>query len=150
MDFSKKKKKVKKKKKAPDAGPAQQEESKGFNWNEGHTEYEYSFMLDRIERIMNEKTNQSEDIGNDKRLEMPQAVMVSTKTSIMNFDSICQQIERDPTHVMDFMKAEMDVEGNFGNEGNVLLKGRHKGNMINGLYKKYIEAYVLCLACKGI
>ena len=39
------------------------------------------------------------------------------------------------------MKAEMDVEGNFGNEGNVLLQGRHKGPMINGLYKKYIRAH---------
>ena len=47
--------------------------------------------------------------------------MVSTKTSIMNFDIICQQINRDPTHVLDFMKAEMDVEGNFGNDANVLL-----------------------------
>ena len=31
----------------------------GFDWQvEGHSEYTYQFMLDRIETIMNEKTSQ--------------------------------------------------------------------------------------------
>ena len=81
---------------------------------------------------------------------MPQTKFVSTKTSIMNFMTLCQQIDREPTHLLEFIKAEMDVEGNFGSEDNVLLQGRHKGPMINGLYKKYVEQYVRCLGCKSI
>ena len=68
----------------------------------------------------------------------------------MNFDVLCEQLDREKTHLLDFIKSEMDVEGNFGSEGNVLLQGRHKGPMINGLYKKYVEQYVRCLGCKSI
>ena len=50
------KKKKKKEKKKPAAAVGGPEESKGFNWNiEGHKDYEYSELLDRIENIMNEK-----------------------------------------------------------------------------------------------
>ena len=81
---------------------------------------------------------------------MPQSRFVSTKTSITNFDVLCQQLDRDKTHVLEFFKTEMDVEGNFGSEANVLLQGRHKAPMINGLYKKYVEQFVKCLGCKSI
>ena len=52
--------------------------------------------------------------------------------------------------MLDFFKAELDIEGNFGSEGNILLQGRHKGPIINGLYKKYVEQYVRCLGRKSI
>ena len=58
VDFSKKKKKKKKEKKKPAAAVGGPEESKVFNWNiEGHKDYEYSELLDRIESIMNEKNS---------------------------------------------------------------------------------------------
>ena len=151
VDFSKKKKKKKKEKKKSAAAVGVPEESKGFNWNiEGHKDYEYSELLDRIETIMNEKNNQAEEEMKDTRGELPQTKFISTKTSIMNFSTLCEQLNRDPTHVLDFFKAEMDIEGNFGSEGNLLLQGRHKGPMINGLYKKYVEQYVRCQGCKTI
>lgn len=71
VDFSKKKTKKKKKKKAEVAAVAKAEEVKGFNWNEGHTEYEYSFMLDRIETIMNEKSAKIDEEGKETRGELP-------------------------------------------------------------------------------
>ena len=154
VDFSKKKKKKKKKAKDPSGGAAQTGPAKpevtGFNWNiEGHKEYEYSDLLDRIEAIMNEKSaNTGEDP--DVKGELPQTKFVSVKTSIVNFDVLCQQLDRDPDHVLNFFKSEMDVEGNKGSEGNVLLQGRHKGPMINSLYKRYVENYVRCLGCKSI
>ena len=122
-----------------------------FDWSvEGHTSYIYSDLLNRIETIMNEKISQLAEEAKDQRGELPQTKFVSTKTSIMNFDVLCEQLDRDKTHLLDFIKSEMDVEGNFGSEGNVLLQGRHKGPMINGLYKKYVEQYVRCLGCKSI
>ena len=80
-----------------------------------------------------------EEEEKDSRGELPQSRFVSTKTSITNFDVLCQQLDRDKNHVLEFFKTEMDVEGNFGSEANVLLQGRHKGPMINGLYKRNIE-----------
>jgi len=157
VDFSKKKKKKKAKKDKTGAGPtkksgvAQAEEAKGFNWEvAGHKQYEFSYLLDRIESTMNDKNNEDEEEEKATRGEMPQTKFVSTKTSIMNFDILCEQLEREPTHLLDYIKAEMDVEGNFGSERNVLLQGRHKAPTINSLYKKYIEQYVRCLGCKSI
>ena len=93
-----------------------------FNWNlEGHKQYEYSDLLDRIETIMNEKSSQQDEESKDQRGELPQSRFVSTKTSIQNFEVLCNQLNREPTHVLDFFKTEMDVEGNFGAEGNILL-----------------------------
>ena len=107
-------------------------------------------MLNRIETIMNEKSSQFDEEEKNQKGELPLVKPVSTKTSIMNFEVLCTQLERKPSHLLDFIKAEMDVEGNFGSEGNVLLQGRHKGPAINGLYKKYVEQYVRCLGCKSI
>ena len=117
---------------------------------DGHKEYDFAELLDRIELIMNQRNEQLEDESKDQRGELPLTKMVTTKTSIMNFDTLCEQLSRPREHLLDFIKAEMDVEGNFGSEGNVLLQGRHKGPMINGLYKKYVEQYVRCLGCKSI
>ena len=153
VDFGKAKKKKKKKKAPVSAGEAKPTQAgpQGFDWNvEGHKSYEFSELLDRIETIMNEKTSQQEEESKDERGEMPQSRFVSTKTSITNFDVLCQQLDRDKTHVLEFFKTEMDVEGNFGSEANVLLQGRHKAPMINGLYKKYVEQFVKCLGCKSI
>ena len=72
VDFSKKKKK-KKKKAASAAQPAAQiEESKGFNWSiEGHKDYEYAELLDRIESIMNDRSNEADEEMNNTRGELP-------------------------------------------------------------------------------
>jgi len=128
VDFSKKKKKKKvKKDKQPGAGAgkagvAQSEEAKGFNWEvAGHKQYEYSYLLDRIELTMNEKVEEAEEEEKAAKGELPQTKFVSTKTSIVNFDTLCEQLNREPTHLLDYIKAEMDIEGNMGSEGNVLL-----------------------------
>ena len=75
VDFSSKKKAKKKKKKvkADSAVATKVEESKGFNWNDGYTEYEYSFMLDRIEQVMNEKiaAAQQDEESKDARGKLP-------------------------------------------------------------------------------
>lgn len=124
VDFMKlgKKKKGKKKdgkKKRPVAKAA---DAEMFNWDvEGHTSYQFEDLLNRIETIMNEKQSQMTEEAKDQRGDLPQTKFVSTKTSIINFDILCEQLNREKTHVLEFIKAEMDVEGNFGSEGNILL-----------------------------
>ena len=51
---------------------------------------------------------------------------------------------------MDFVKAELDVEGSFGSEGNLILQSRIQNKHINSLYKKYLMVYVKCNDCKGL
>ena len=63
---------------------------------EGHRNYEYAYMLDRIEQIMLEK-NKDDDIEETKvGGENPVTKNVSTKTSWVNFDQICNEIQREP------------------------------------------------------
>ena len=130
VDFKKNKKKKKKKvAKDGDAGnsngkkpSAAAQEQDSFNWNvEGHKEYEYAELLDRIETIVIEKSTQDDEEAKDVKGELPITKFISIKTSIMNFDVLCQQLDRDPTHLLDYIKTEMDVDGNFGAEGNVML-----------------------------
>ena len=92
---------------------------------EGHKCYEYAFMLDRIEQIINDKNKKDEDFEETKgKGEDPVTRSISTKTSWVNFDSICTEINRDGQHILDFVKAELDVEGSFGSEGNLILQTR--------------------------
>ena len=128
VDFSKNKKKKKKKvKKDGDASGAKKPSTavqvdQGFNWNiEGHKEYEYTELLDRIETIVNEKSSQADEEAKDIKGELPLTKFISIKTSIMNFDVLCQQLDREPTHLLDYIKTEMDIAGNLGAEGNALL-----------------------------
>jgi len=65
---------------------------------------------------MNKKVEEQEEEAKDQKGELPQTKFVSTKTSIINFDVICQQLNREPIHLLEYIKTEMDVEGNFGSE----------------------------------
>lgn len=67
MKLGKKKKKKKKDGKGKEkAKVIAAEESKEFNWNiEGHKQYEYSELLDRIETIMNKKVEEQEEEAKD-------------------------------------------------------------------------------------
>ena len=52
--------------------------------------------------------------------------------------------------MLDFVKAELDIEGNFGSEGNLVLTGRFKDKHIIGIFKRYVEAFVKCGQCGKI
>jgi len=84
-------------------------------------------MLERIEKIMAAEVNESDDEEEkDQKGEDPRTRMLtSTKTTWVNFMSICTAIKREAQHILDFFKAELDVEGNFGAEGNLILVGKY-------------------------
>ncbi len=64
--------------------------------------------------------------------------------------AICTAIKREPQHILDFLKAELDVEGNFGSEGNLILVGKYQNKHITNLYKQYLQLYVRCLDCRKL
>lgn len=63
---------------------------------------------------------------------------------------IADAIKREPQHILDYLKAELDTEGNFGSEENLILQGRFKDKHITAIYKRYLEAYVKCTDCRRI
>ena len=77
--------------------------------------YNYMDLLDRIEKTISEKKKNDDEEEKEEKGENPIAKPISsTKTSWHNFYAISQQIQREPQHILDFVKAELDVEGNFG------------------------------------
>ena len=109
-------------------------------------------MLERIEKIMAAEVNESDDEEEkDQKGEDPRTRMLtSTKTTWVNFMSICTAIKREAQHILDFFKAELDVEGNFGAEGNLILVGKYQNKHITNLYKQYLTQYVRCLDCRKL
>lgn len=110
----------------------------------------FTELLDRIESIMSAKVVDQEEEAKDQRGELPISRFVATKTTIINFSALCTQLDRKEEHLLNYIKSEMDCEGNLGSEGNVMLQGKHKGPVINGIYKKYVEQFVQCLGCKSL
>ena len=119
-----KKKKKKKKVDAKTENVAVKEETKQFNIMEvaGHTNYDYSFLLDRIEELMN--IQERPELEETKE-EMPVTRFISTRTSFQNFEALRTKINRPENHILDFFKVELDVEGIIGPEGNMILSGKY-------------------------
>lgn len=64
----------------------------GFDLNkvEGHKDYEYLFLLDRIEKIMEEKHNEDPEASGSIKSDLPISRFLSTtKTTWNNFEAIC-------------------------------------------------------------
>ena len=52
----------------------------------GNMNYEYAFMLDRIEQIIMDKNKGEDEEIKDSKSEIPVTRFISTKTSWQNFD----------------------------------------------------------------
>ena len=153
VDFSKVQKKKKKKKKKKEENTEEvktQEQADAFDLNKvpGHVNYEYSFMLDRIEEI-HFKNQGKEDASTDKE-EMPKTGYISTRTNWANFESIRAKIDRPAFHVLNYFKTELDVEGVIHPDGNLILSGKYQNKNITALYKQYLNEFVRCLNCKSL
>ena len=61
-----------------------------FNWDDHGFVYEFNDLLERIEDIMNAKKESQDEEEKDQRGELPLTKMISTKTSIVNFQILCQ------------------------------------------------------------
>lgn len=111
----------------PVSCPSNSIEEFDLNRVDGHEEYKYTYLLERIEKIMaaEAKDSDSEDEKVQKGEHPITRQLTSTKTTWVNFMAICTAIKREPQHILDFLKAELDVEGNFGSEGNLILVGKY-------------------------
>ena len=118
---------------------------------EGHVNYTYMDLLARIEKtISQEQASDDEEEKDQRGLDPTTKFLSTTKTTWTNFTKICTQINREPQHVLDFYKAELDVEGNFGSEGNLILVGKWQNKHITNLYRQYLQLYVRCADCRKL
>lgn len=89
---------------------------------EGHTEYSYPDLLERINQLLRDKNPGLAEGGKAKREEDPHVTKLgTTKTTWLNFDSMSQSIDRKHDHLMNFIATELGVEVSLGPENNMII-----------------------------
>jgi translation initiation factor 2 subunit 2 len=104
---------------------------------------DYEKLLDNARKSLPEKTL------SDERFEPPvaQVQLQGTKTTIRNFDVICQKLRRDPKVISKYLSSGLAVPTSI--EGNKLvLHGKIYDKLINERLSNFIKHYVICPECK--
>jgi hypothetical protein len=126
MSFKDKGKKGKKGKKKKPQGGATEALPAIFDLNnvEGHEKFEYSWLLDRIENIMQEQ-NIGASVEEEKE-ERPIVKPVSIKTAWVNFESIRTKIDRPTQHILDYFSTQLGKDTIVLPEGEMIISGKFK------------------------
>lgn len=90
------------------------------------------------------KTDKKKFRCEDVKLEI-----VGKKTSIENFQNLCESFKRQKEHVKNFIDNELRVKSSLwgGDDSKLLLCNMYKYQSVAEVINKYIEKYVVCSAC---
>lgn len=74
--------------------------------------------------------------------------MGSKKTVILNFISLCKQLDRHPEHVMNFFLEDLGGTSGSISKSGLIIKTILTSSNVENLFKKYITEYVQCQLCR--
>jgi len=80
-------------------------------------------------------------------LPRPDVRRAGRRTLIRNFKEICDELRREPEHVLKFLSGEMATLTTFDGV-RVVLQGRFGYDTVRNLLEIYTEKYVVCPVCK--
>ncbi|XP_030547952.1 eukaryotic translation initiation factor 2 subunit beta [Rhodamnia argentea] len=121
-----------------------------YPWEGSDKDYEYEELLSRVFNILRE--NNPELAGDRRRTVMrpPQVLREGTKKTVfVNFMDLCKTMHRQPDHVMAFLLAELGTSGSLDGQQRLVVKGRFAPKNFEGILRRYINEYVICLGCKS-
>ena len=104
---------------------------------------DYSDMLDR-------GIEQAPDIQPDSdRLDVPDPNVrkEGNVTVFENFRDVCQELSREPDHVLKFLQDEVGTSAHIDESGRARLTGDFGARRISNAVEAYTEQYVLCSEC---
>jgi len=112
--------------------------------------YSYKACLDRVYATI--YANNPTLVNKQKVVLKPPEVMRVGTSKIMwsNFQTLCQQLNRDPEHVFRFFLAELGTTGSIDGSNRFVIKGKFGPSYISSLLKKYIQEYVVCHSCRQV
>ncbi|KAH7542840.1 eukaryotic translation initiation factor 2 subunit beta [Ziziphus jujuba] len=119
-------------------------------WEGSDRDYEYEELLGRVFNILRE--NNPELAGDRRRTVMrpPQVLREGTKKTVfVNFMDLCKTMHRQPDHVMAFLLAELGTSGSLDGQQRLVVKGRFAPKNFEGILRRYVNEYVICLGCKS-
>lgn len=104
---------------------------------------DYREMLERAYRELPQQVDTYE------RFTIPrqQVMQVGRRTVLLNFKEICDELRRDPEHVLKFLSREMATLATFDGT-RVVFQGRFGRDTISNLLEIYTDKYVICPVCK--
>lgn len=108
--------------------------------------YDSSFLIDRI------YSNDALIKSNTKvKIPEPSLQYCNQKTCILNFNTICNAINRDKEIVKKFFERELLVNSSLDVNGNLLMSGRYDNvSKIKQIFNNYLKKYVICKECKSL
>ncbi|XP_023635957.1 eukaryotic translation initiation factor 2 subunit beta isoform X1 [Capsella rubella] len=121
-----------------------------YPWEGSDRDYKYDELLGRVFNILRE--NNPELAGDRRRTVMrpPQVLREGTKKTVfVNFMDLCKTMHRQPDHVMTFLLAELGTSGSLDGQQRLVVKGRFAPKNFEGILRRYITEYVICLGCKS-
>lgn len=121
-----------------------------YPWEGSERDYIYDELLGRVFNILRE--NNPELAGDRRRTVMrpPQVLREGTKKTVfVNFMDLCKTMHRQPDHVMSFLLAELGTSGSLDGQQRLVVKGRFAPKNFEGILRRYITDYVICLGCKS-
>ena len=77
----------------------------------------------------------------------PDVRQFGRRTLILNFKEICDELRRDPDHLLKFLSGELATLATFDGV-RAVFKGNFNPQTIRGLIRRYTERYVICPVCK--
>lgn len=112
----------------------------------------YSQLLDRFYGILKEKNPELAG-GQQQRLKIPPPEVLrdgSKKTLFANVQQIAQVLQRNPSHLIQYLFAELGTSGSIDGEQRLIIKGRFQPKNIEDVLRRYIQEYVICRTCKSM
>lgn len=112
----------------------------------------YSQLLDRFYDILREKNPELAG-GQQQRLKIPPPEVLrdgNKKTVFANVQQIAQVLQRNPSHLIQYLFAELGTSGSIDGEQRLVIKGRFQAKNIEGVLRRYIQEYVICRTCKSM
>ncbi len=110
--------------------------------------YSYQTLLDRL---YENKVNNNININRKVRLKPPIISNIGSKKSVItNYSEMCNGLNRDYTHLMQYINAETGSECNLDSNSRLIIHGKYTSKSIESILKKYISEYISCKNCKSI
>ncbi|CAH2054564.1 unnamed protein product [Thlaspi arvense] len=125
-------------------------QQKRYPWEGSDRDYQYEEILDRISNTLRE--NNPELAGNRRRTVMrpPQVLREGTKKTVfVNFMDLCKTMHRQPDHVMSYLLSELGTCGSLDGQQRLVVKARFAPKIFEGILRRYVNEYVICLGCKS-
>lgn len=146
FDLSLKKKKKKKKTlDSIDIDPQNDEKQSNSEFDD--SEYDYTYLLDRIYSSLREK-NPALFTRTKMVIPVPNMLAAGSKKSMwINYSQTLQIIHRQPEHLQAYVNSELNTQTSIDSNIRLIIRGKFSSKNIQSILQKYIVEYVTCKNC---